>query len=824
MLVRPDGPIPARVMIVGEAPGAEEEARGIPFVGASGAELNKMLGEAGIARSECFVTNVCNVRPPNNDISKFIAKAKKDRTPAHVLLRDKWVTKEIVDGYNQLQVAIKSVSPSIILTLGNLPFWALTGLWGITKWRGSMLYYDKTYKLIPTIHPASVLREWSQRAIVVSDLRRAARFKDGSPYPKPAWNFRVSPTFSTVTQILDQLFVRCFHDEPVRISFDIETRAGHIACAGLSWSLTDAICIPFMAVGSPQGYWNADQEAEIVFRLYKLLTHPNVQVIGQNLLYDAQYTWKHWHFVPRVVQDTMISQHAIFSDMPKGLGFLASMYCDYFVYWKDEGKDWAANLGEEQLWRYNCQDCVYTDEVGSAEMAVVEKLGLGGVHNFQQSMFHPVLQTMQRGVRIYKRRRDELILEVQDEIFKRQQLLNDILGHNLNYDSPKQMHTLFYIDLKCPVQMTRATKNAPARPTLDDDALQKLVKHDFMLKPIINAIADCRTLGKFLSNFLCRPLSEDGRMRCSYNIGGSSSGKSAPKTYRLSSSEDAFGSGTNLQTIPSEKSKSAGKAAARGGIDILGDPYHFPNIREIFIPDPGYTWIDLDLERADLFVVAYEAEDKQLKQAMKLGVDIHLVNAYVLAGKEPPALEELVEGHPKYVEHRKPIEHQRQFAKVFCHGTNYGGKSRTMAVHTGRSISEVERAQKLWFGTHPGIERWHARVLDQVTKRRFVENKFGYRWYIFDRLDGVASEAIAWGPQSTVSIVINRIWERIYRELPEAQVLMQVHDSLCLQIPTNRVAELLPKLKELAKVTVPYDDPLVIPVSIKLSERSWGHC
>jgi DNA polymerase I-like protein with 3'-5' exonuclease and polymerase domains len=53
---------------------------------------------------------------------------------------------------------------------------------------------------------------------------------------------------------------------------------------------------------------------------------------------------------------------------------------------------------------------------------------------------------------------------------------------------------------------------------------------------------------------------------------------------------------------------------------------------------------------------------------------------------------------------------------------------------------------------------------------------------------------------------------------------MQVHDSLCLQIPTNKVNELMPKLKELAKVTVPYDDPLVIPVSIKMSEKSWGHC
>ncbi|MFM9709487.1 hypothetical protein, partial [Streptomyces galilaeus] len=58
----------------------------------------------------------------------------------------------------------------------------------------------------------------------------------------------------------------------------------------------------------------------------------------QNIIYDSQYTWRHWKFVPRVVLDTMISQHACFSALPKGLAYLALMYCEYYVYWKDEGK------------------------------------------------------------------------------------------------------------------------------------------------------------------------------------------------------------------------------------------------------------------------------------------------------------------------------------------------------------------------------------------------------------------------------------------------------------------------------------------------------
>lgn len=479
---------------------------------------------------------------------------------------------------------------------------------------------------------------------------------------------------------------------------------------------------------------------------------------------------------------------------------------------------------EDQLWAYNCQDCVYTYEVSEVIQEVAQKLNLQSVHDFQTQMFYPVLQAMQRGVRIDLARRQELILEVQGAVGQREQYLTDILGHSLNPDSPKQMHTLFYQDFALPVQKKRAKKGVPGKPTLDDDALQKLTVIEPLIKPIVNCVADIRTLGKFLSNFLCRPLDIDGRMRCAFNIGGSESGKSAPKTYRLSSSENAFGSGTNLQNIPSEKSKSVGKAAARGAIAGLGDAFHFPNIREIFIPDIGYTWFDMDLERADLFVVCWEAGDEQLKTAMRMGVDIHLLNSYILLGKEPPPLEELVETHPKYRDHRGPLKLIREFAKVFCHGTNYGGQARTMAAHTGRTVHETERAQRIWFGAHPGILTWHKRVEAQVRGRRFVENKFGYRWHIFDRVDQILPEAIAWIPQSTVSIVINKIWMKIYELLPEVQILLQVHDSLPGQMPTHRVPELLPRIRELASIVIPYEDPLTIPVKISTSEKSWGHC
>ncbi len=78
MKVRGEGPIPSRLMIVGEAPSESDARSHSPFGGSSGPELNRLLHEAGIMRSECYTTNVCKVRPPGNQLSAFIAKAKKE--------------------------------------------------------------------------------------------------------------------------------------------------------------------------------------------------------------------------------------------------------------------------------------------------------------------------------------------------------------------------------------------------------------------------------------------------------------------------------------------------------------------------------------------------------------------------------------------------------------------------------------------------------------------------------------------------------------------------------------------------------------------------
>lgn len=463
---------------------------------------------------------------------------------------------------------------------------------------------------------------------------------------------------------------------------------------------------------------------------------------------------------------------------------------------------------DEKGWAYNCLDCVYTREVGEVEAAAVAQMDLSSIEAFQQRLLWPVLYAMVRGVRVDLGRRKSLSDELNFELSNRRAYFEKILGHPLNPASPAQMKRLFYDDLRQPPILSKAMKGKKPTVTLDDQALEKIAEREPILKPLINTIQDYRTLRVFQSTFIEMPLDSDGRMRCSYNICGT-------ETFRFSSSANAFGSGGNLQNIPSDKSKAVGKAEKRGS------DFKMPNIRSIFVPDEGMTFWDLDLDRADLQVVVWEAEDEELKTLLRMGVDLHIKNGADLEGIDIP-VDELIETHPNYPEHKRRYKAQREFAKSWIHGTNYGGTARTMAVAAKCSVHQSELMQRRWFSLHPGLKRWHDRTKQQLLSRRYVENKFGYRRYYFDRPDALLSDALAWVPQSTVACVINRVWVNIFENEPSIEVLLQVHDSICGQFPTLQTAESLNRLHTLSQITIPYDDPLVIPTGIKLSQISWG--
>jgi len=127
----------ASVMFVGEAPGFHEDQQGIPFVGAAGKLLNRLLDEIGVARDDVYIGNVLKCRPPGN----------RDPRPEEI---------EACKGY--LSEQLRLIDPPVVMTLGNFATKLLLKRdVGITKTRGQIYPWWNRH-LVPTFHPAAALR------------------------------------------------------------------------------------------------------------------------------------------------------------------------------------------------------------------------------------------------------------------------------------------------------------------------------------------------------------------------------------------------------------------------------------------------------------------------------------------------------------------------------------------------------------------------------------------------------------------------------------------------------------------------------------------
>jgi DNA polymerase I-like protein with 3'-5' exonuclease and polymerase domains len=459
-------------------------------------------------------------------------------------------------------------------------------------------------------------------------------------------------------------------------------------------------------------------------------------------------------------------------------------------------KQFESYHGDEAGWAYNCLDCTYTRECGEVEQANLVAMGLVAVDEFQQKMFYPILDAMIRGVKVDSKVRDAFAGELMEEMAAREEYFRFVLGHPLNPRSAPQMQKLFYEDLQQRPIRKRGKGGVQGNLTLDDKALTTIGEREPLLRPLLRKIAEFRSLGVFLSTFVMAPLDVDGRMRCSYNICGTES-------FRLSSSENAFGSGTNLQNVPA------------GGEDDDSELV-LPNVRKIFVPDPGFTMFDADLSKADLRIVVEEADESELRTMLREGRDPYVEVAREFY-RDPSITKTRSDGspHPKY-----------KVFKSFCHGSHYVGTAAGLAQRLGLTVHESEKTQKWYFSKYPAIPKWHTRVRAQLAAKHYVENAFGNRRYYFDRIDeALLRQAIAWIPQSTVALYINRIWLNLWENYKHIWILLQVHDSLVGQFPTYRKSACLADLaRAAASVVIPYPNPLVIPVGIKTSEVSWGHC
>jgi len=240
-----------------------------------------------------------------------------------------------------------------------------------------------------------------------------------------------------------------------------------------------------------------------------------------------------------------------------------------------------------------------------------------------------------------------------------------------------------------------------------------------------------------------------------------------------------------------------------------------PNVRKLFLPKRNHVLLDVDLSGADAQVVAWESQDEDLKSAFKAGLNIHNHNGktiwgdlYTIDGKRPGA---------KYS--------MRDECKRAVHATNYGTSARTLAATLGWKTGEAENFIGRWLRKlHPQIGEWHNRVDYALKTTRTITNQFGYRIVYFDRVDALLPTALAWTPQSTVGLVCAKGGINLYKNIPWAEMLLQVHDSLVFQIPTHRFTpNNMEVIRQHLSVEVPYpNDPLLIPWECSYSLKSWG--
>lgn len=401
----PEGPSNG-ILLLGEAPGAAEEAEGTPFTGPSGRLLNWALKCSGISRHQCWITNVILCRPPANDIGGFEGESAK---------------KACSMGLKEELRSAKQAGCRVIVALGATALKALEVYGSQSSLRGSVI--DGTGPaagmfIIPTYHPAYLYRNnWtraaggsaSHTAVWLSDLEKAREVARPG-WKRPAERFITHPTLRD----LEALWERVQKEPDLILGVDIETtsldpRYGDIVVVGFATSEEDAICIPLLKAG-PRGkdnrrhgipYWPNGSHGHARDLLQKILR--TAKQSYQNGFFDIPYLRHHGFDVPdeAFTYDSMLLHSIVSPETEHNLGFITSIY-GKTPYWKDEFKNRPGSIfdmDEIRMREYNCRDCVVLKQIITTMLAHMKDLKLERVwYEEVKPMIRPIMIMKEKGV------------------------------------------------------------------------------------------------------------------------------------------------------------------------------------------------------------------------------------------------------------------------------------------------------------------------------------------------------------------------------------------------------------------------------------------
>jgi DNA polymerase I-like protein with 3'-5' exonuclease and polymerase domains len=487
---------------------------------------------------------------------------------------------------------------------------------------------------------------------------------------------------------------------------------------------------------------------------------------------------------------------------------------------------------------YNGLDVCVTAEIYNVlkGQLLTDNEGVQTTYRSALAKLAPIMEMSLRGTLIDEDARQstmkdlEVILSGLDSHF--QQIIIEVIGYNMNWRSPVQLKYLFYDVLKIKPIKKRNQKGQYV-PTVGKEALEQFQIYLYAA-PLARFILIMRDLSKQIS-FLRTEIDRDQRIRTTYNIAGTNTG-------RLASSMSEFGTGTNMQNVNRK-------------------------LRSVFHADRDMYMLNVDLEQADgrnvgaicynLFIdmpreQVYELakDDPRLASFVKdekwigpigqelaaayldacEGGDLHttvckMVWPDEIAGQKWPTDESMWKKFcDGIMAHGQ--DSFRQLSKKGGHGTNYFGTPRTMAKHLHTPTVLITNFQNSYFTQFPAIPLWHNWVIREIREHGTITTLFGRRRMFFGRASDASTyrKAIAYEPQSMTGEQIDRGLLQIWRAFPQVHLLNQVHDSILIQQPFNRSTELTPKILEAMSVSLPLKHGRVFTMPLDAAGGwNWGY-
>jgi len=807
------GPSNAKLMLVGEALGKNEEERRLPFVGPAGELVTELLEVAGVKRSSVYITNVVKIRPPYNDLEALHLIHNPETGLGYT----------VEDFLPLLWNEIEVLEPNCILALGSLACKTLTGKEGIKNWRGSILPCHYTsIKTIPTIHPAALFERargrassqgmftWKQKCHIQFDFIKAVRESQS-----PSWDSLPKRDLEIIRSSLQlERFFSTYKDFPI-VYVDTEVYKAHLVCIGFAFTRYHGVSVPLIDIQSDLNYKGIPlHELTELWRIVaEKLADPNLKKSGQNFKADKVYWLENAGFeVNGFWEDGMFKFHTLSPELPKSLAFQASILTNE-PFWKFEGKEYNPLKDNiDTLLRYNARDCVVNCECVEVMNEDLKEFGLEQFFREFVMDLYPIYEEIEKkGWLIDKNKQQELSKFYEDLLAKEDQHHIELCKeldlepgwYDLNYDSPKQVAEFLYVRLRLPDRKDTADVTLTA---LMNNAIKNSTK-----KALIKCVLDRRSIGKIKTVYVEAKIDYDRRMRYTYNQVGTETGRTSTSIIKKPLRNGKWG--VPIQTIPRP--------------DEFGG-----RIREMYIADPGKILIEFDQSQAEARIVALLANDLDLLALFDL-TDVHKLTASFLYSLTPRSGQDLIKSAiagEKFDFLDQVDDFQRQIGKNSRHGLGYALGEEGLSIKMKISLYRAKIAFQKVHEMSPNIKG----VFHEDIQQALAENNkvfftpFGRRREFFEKWGNeLFREAYSHIPQSTVGDNTKRAMKGISC-IDWIEILAEMHDSIVMQIPENKIEECYHIVKPVFEQSIDFEkctlkrESIVIPVNAKCG-YSWGN-